>query len=129
MIGIGTKLRQLRDGQKLSQSEVANYIGITQSAYNRKESDQTEVKANELFKLAELYKIPIQKLFPENNCTQIQENKDQSSHNHSGFIIYASEREASLLQEQNALLKETNDLLKSKVSELEQKLSNLAKSN
>ena len=47
---IGTKLRQLRDDHKLSQTEVADFIGITQSAYNRKESEQTEFKATEIFK-------------------------------------------------------------------------------
>jgi transcriptional regulator with XRE-family HTH domain len=114
---LGTKLRQLRNEHKLSQDEVAEYIGIAQSAYNRKESDQSQFKANELFKLAELYKVPIEKLFPENACMQFQENKDYSNHN--GFIIYASDKEIQLLQEQNTLLKETNALLKSKVQELE----------
>ena len=60
MIGLGTRLRKLREEHKLSETEVADYIGITQSAYSRKESDQSEFKASELIKLAELYKLPIQ---------------------------------------------------------------------
>ena len=118
---IGTKLRQLRDDHKLSQTEVADFIGITQSAYNRKESEQTEFKATEIFKLAELYKIPVQELFPESSCMQIQENKDNANHN--GFYIYTTTREVTLLEEQNLLLKESNTHLKDKIHELEQKLT------
>jgi transcriptional regulator with XRE-family HTH domain len=121
MIQLGTKLRQLREEHRLSQEEVATFLGITQSAYNKKESNQSEIKANEVFKIAELYKIAIQSLFPESSWVQFQENRDRSVGNK--FIVSSSEKEIKFLTNENSLLKETNDLLKARIADLEKSKS------
>ena len=59
----GTKLRNIRLQKGLSQAEVANAIGLDQSSYSRIESDQSELKARILMKLAKYYKVDVSILY------------------------------------------------------------------
>ena len=59
---IGTKIRQLRVANKLSQSKVAIAIGMTQPNYSNIESDATSPKPETLDKIAEFYKIDVNDL-------------------------------------------------------------------
>jgi transcriptional regulator with XRE-family HTH domain len=60
----GTKLRNIRLQKGLSQAEVANAIGLDQSTYSRIESDQSELKAGTLLKLAKFYQVDVSALYP-----------------------------------------------------------------
>ena len=62
---IGTKIRQLRVANKLSQSKVAIAIGMTQPNYSNIESDVTAPKPETLDKIAEFYKIDVNDLKSE----------------------------------------------------------------
>ncbi|NIJ55819.1 helix-turn-helix domain-containing protein [Dyadobacter arcticus] len=60
----GTRLRQLREKNRLSQQEVADYLGIGQSTYSQWESDQTTFKVHYLLRLSELFAVDISQLVP-----------------------------------------------------------------
>ncbi len=62
---IGTKIRQLRVANKLSQSKVAIAIGMTQPNYSNIESDVTSPKPETLDRIAEFYKIDVNDLKSE----------------------------------------------------------------
>lgn len=50
-------LRQLREKFSYTQGEVSKYLGITQPAYQKYETGETEVSMESLAKLARLYGI------------------------------------------------------------------------
>ncbi|WP_435354242.1 helix-turn-helix domain-containing protein [Emticicia sp. SJ17W-69] len=60
----GTKLRKIRLEKGLSQTAVANSIGLDQSTYSRIESDLSEPKAGVLMKIAKFYEVEISSLYP-----------------------------------------------------------------
>jgi len=53
----GTKLHKLREKSRLSQQEVADFIGVSQNTYIRWESDLSTFKIEYLPKLAEAFKV------------------------------------------------------------------------
>ena len=61
----GTKLRKIREKNKLSQQEIADQLQISQSTYSQWESDLTTFKVEYLPKLAEIFKIDVTELIPE----------------------------------------------------------------
>lgn len=52
---IGKTIKKLREQKSLSQTQVAEKIGVTQRTYSDYERDKTEPKLETLIKLAELY--------------------------------------------------------------------------
>ena len=57
MATLGTKLRKLRDDKKMSQSQIADMLGISQSAYNKWEADQAKPSSDNLLKLSEFHNV------------------------------------------------------------------------
>ncbi|MFW0739096.1 helix-turn-helix transcriptional regulator [Flavobacterium sp. T12S277] len=57
---VGNKLKILRKNKKMSQEEVADFLGISQSAYARMESGESSSWANYILKICEVFAI-----FPE----------------------------------------------------------------
>lgn len=57
------KLVQLRDERELSQKKVARDIGLSESAYRKKEAGVTEFKASEMEKLSSYFGMSAQEIF------------------------------------------------------------------
>ncbi|MBO5102513.1 MAG: helix-turn-helix transcriptional regulator [Clostridia bacterium] len=53
------RLKELRKAKKLTQAEVANYVGITQSTYSYWESGKVKIDNFSIKKLAELFEVSI----------------------------------------------------------------------
>ena len=62
---IGHKIKQLREEKRFSQSEMAELLGMSQSAYSRMERDETPVVMDELVRYAKTLNIPIQEFLPD----------------------------------------------------------------
>lgn len=81
MTTYGTKLNQLRIKAKLSQQEVADFIGVSRSTYNSWESDQASYKVEYITKLADVFNVSPTDLLPNSNSIKIvnhHSNKDNS---------------------------------------------------
>ena len=65
MATLGTKLKRLRDGKNISQTEIANLLGISQSAYHKWEADQAKPNLDNLQKISEFHEIEIKDLLEE----------------------------------------------------------------
>ena len=59
------KLRQLREKLRMSQNEVADYIGISQSTYSDWESEKTSPNIKYWSDIARTLKVQLEKLFDE----------------------------------------------------------------
>ena len=76
-----TKMRQFRDKLRLSQQEVAQHIGVSQSTYSDWESNNVQPHSKFYTKIAEILQTEIANLLEDNSFVQIiynQENKDRS---------------------------------------------------
>lgn len=58
------RLYRLRKQRKLSQSQVADQIGITRSGYSRLETGE-ELKFSQAVKLAKVFKVPLEELIDD----------------------------------------------------------------
>lgn len=58
----------LRKAANLSQKELAEMIGISASAYSRKESGKTPFDSVEMFKIRAIFKKPIDEIFLPVEC-------------------------------------------------------------
>ncbi|WP_034703181.1 helix-turn-helix domain-containing protein [Chryseobacterium luteum] len=58
-MSLGTKLRELRHEKKLSQTQVAIELDVSQTAYGKWESDLTKPGIDNLLKISEFYEMDI----------------------------------------------------------------------
>lgn len=66
-MSIGTLLRKNRDRCKLTGSEIADVLGVSQGTYHNWESGKTHLPAKYLPQLAEIFKVEIIELIPARN--------------------------------------------------------------
>jgi transcriptional regulator with XRE-family HTH domain len=59
---IGRRLKNLRKRQKVSMSEIANFIGVSQQAYSRYERNERQISLQKLELVAKFYRISLQAL-------------------------------------------------------------------
>lgn len=72
---VGNKLKTLRKNKKMSQEEVADYLHISQSAYARMESGESNSWVNYILKISKIYEINPDELL------RIDGNREFSSEN------------------------------------------------
>ena len=111
MATLGTKLRKLRDDKKMSQSQIADMLGISQSAYNKWEADQAKPSSDNLLKLSEFHNVDMKELLEE--TTGIISNnifKDSSVSHHilnyaQAVNMQSPELRESILKNQEQITK------------------------
>ena len=65
MATLGAKLLKLRLDHKLSQTELAEIIGVSQNAYCRWESDKCKPQTENLFKISQYYQIDMKEFLDD----------------------------------------------------------------
>jgi transcriptional regulator with XRE-family HTH domain len=71
-MNIGSRLKNLRKRQKVSMSEIANFIDVSQQAYSRYERNERQISLVNLEEVAKFYGISIQALlFDTDNVVNI----------------------------------------------------------
>ncbi|MEC0490212.1 helix-turn-helix domain-containing protein [Bacillus licheniformis] len=63
------RLKKLRSNKKMSQQEVANYLGITRQAYGKYEKENAQPDFESLKKLSSLFEVSIDYLITGNETT------------------------------------------------------------
>jgi transcriptional regulator with XRE-family HTH domain len=81
MVTLGKKLLDLRREHRLSQVEVADYIGVSQNAYNRWESDKCKPQVENLLKISQYYKTDIKELLDDNEKVNVSGNDIKGENN------------------------------------------------
>jgi len=89
----GTKLNQLRNKAKLSQQEVADFIGVSRSTYNSWESDQSSYKVEYISKLSEVFNVSPVDLLPLSNSVKIVNNRDNKDNSINAFEVSVDAKE------------------------------------
>ena len=71
------RIRNLREDHDLTQTQIANYLHISQRTYSRYENDERAIPIETLIKLATFYSTSIDYL---TNCTDIKKPYPPSKH-------------------------------------------------
>ena len=53
------RIRDLRVDRDLNQTEVANYLGMSQTGYSKYETGENDIPTSILIKLADFYKVSL----------------------------------------------------------------------
>lgn len=97
-MGVGTNLKRLRNKTKYSSQDIADMLGVDRNTYSNRENEATDVKAQYIPKLAEIFNVKIQELFDDEQKFQINnfENKDSAT-GQQGIIINITDSETAKL--------------------------------
>ena len=100
---IKVKLQIMRLQRHLSQEEIADLIGITQSSYSRKEKGITNITMQEWTRLAKVFGVEKDEIYQANTSKKgiLNVSKNENPHN----ITYILEQ-IDFLQKKNHELKE-----------------------
>jgi len=75
MATLGAKLLKLRLDHKLSQTELAEIIGVSQNAYCRWESDKCKPQTENLFKISQYYQVDMKEFLDDSGTIIITSNE------------------------------------------------------
>lgn len=81
MTTLGTKLLKLRQEHKLSQTELAEIVGVSQNAYSRWEADYCKPLVENLFKISLYYQIDMKDLLDDNRAITLSKNEINGGNN------------------------------------------------
>ena len=105
---IGLKIKRIREDRKLSQTYVAQKLGISQNAYSKIENNHSKVTVDRLKDIAKVFDVPEDELL--NNETNVFNFTNNKTAN--GYAIYQTH------EEMIALLKSEIELLRVERKEL-----------
>ena len=125
---VGHRLLIAREDRKLNQAEMADFLGLSNSAYARLERNETAADLDQLVKISKSLQIPIQDFLPE---TFSIHSTNQNGHSHVGLLVgniynYSDReigKELEMKDKEINTLKEIVDLLKQQLDTLTTKKS------
>jgi transcriptional regulator with XRE-family HTH domain len=115
---IGQKIKKLRELKNLTQSHLADELGVTQSTYSKMEQGEIEVPYSRLEKIAELLGMKPEDVIAFNESMVFNVMNNQTG---QGFVInnnIVTESERKLYEEQISLLKSEVNHLKEIIEKL-----------
>lgn len=119
---IKQKLIKLREERRISQSEIAKLLGITQPQYSRRESGITRISKKEWDKMAKILNTDLESIYePEDGVYIINEGSPSQNYSHShnyfhqlpDYVLDTMKKYIERLEEENKELKEELSRLKS----------------
>ncbi|HBW86442.1 MAG TPA: XRE family transcriptional regulator [Crocinitomicaceae bacterium] len=114
---IGQKIKKLRELKNLTQTHVAEKLGVSQSAYSKIELGESEVTFNRLEKISEVLEMKPEEVIAFNESMVFNVMNNQNGGNVFGDINNTvSDTERQLYQDQINLLKEEVAYLKKMLS-------------
>lgn len=105
-INLGTKLRQLRLKNELSQEYVAQTLRVSQKTYSNMENDKTTLSVETLKQIAQLYNIDMLELLQDGKVVVQNNNSNDTSTVHGIIYNHASDELIEQLKERINDLKE-----------------------
>ena len=110
---IGQKIKKLRELKNLTQTHVAQKLGVSQSAYSKMELGESEVTFNRLEKISEVLEMKPEEVIAFNESMVFNVMHNRNGGNVFGDINNTvSDTERQLYQDQINLLKEEVAYLK-----------------
>jgi transcriptional regulator with XRE-family HTH domain len=115
---IGQKIKKLRELKNLTQTHMAEELGLTQSAYSKLEMGETEVPFSRLEKIAGVFGMKPEDIIAFNESMVFNVMHNQTG---QGFVVNnnnITESERKLYEDQITLLKDEINHLKAIIEKL-----------
>ena len=117
---IGQKIKKLRELKNLTQTHLAEQLGVTQSAYSKIELGETEVKFNQLEKISEALGMK-----PEDVIAFNDQMVFNITNNPNGGIVFSHVHQNGITDNERKLYQEQIKQLKEEISYLKQMMDKM----
>jgi DNA-binding XRE family transcriptional regulator len=71
----------LRNDRQLNQSEMADLLGVSQSAYSRIERNESSVDIEDMMRFSKILNVPVQEFLPETMSVHYENHQGQGGPN------------------------------------------------
>jgi transcriptional regulator with XRE-family HTH domain len=119
---IGQKIKKLRELKNLTQSHVAQQLGVTQSAYSKMELGESEVTYSKLERISDVLGMKPEEVIAFND--QMIFN---ISNNQYGGNVFSHIDQNGITENERKLYHDQIDLLKNEVAHLKEMIAKLLK--
>lgn len=119
---IGQKIKKLRELKNLTQTHLADQLGVSQSAYSKIELGESEVTFSKLEKISEALGMKPEEVIAFNESMVFN-----VMHNQNGGNVFSHINNNSISETERQLYQEQINLLKEEVSYLKQMLEKVLK--
>lgn len=126
-MGFGTLLRKNRDKRKMTGSEIADKLGVSQGTYHNWESNKTNLPAKYLPQLAEIFKVNVIELIPENIAPKSNEKSKSGNQEKPAANAEAKIESLELYQKLLESKEEVITLQKEEIKRLQDRIERLEK--
>lgn len=109
------KLQEVRMKKGLSQEQIANLVGMTQSNYSRKENGSSKISSNEWERLSKILDVPLEDIYEsEEGHLVIFKDNATGNYNYSGTNnLYSIPKHIEqLLESQNKYIAKLEEEIK-----------------
>ncbi len=117
MVGVGIKIKKIRELKNFTQEYMAKELGISQSQYSNYETQGTDVRPDMLRQIAEILEVTPEQIQQFDDRAIFNNFYDGAAHQNCGIgsinnyfsdpkVIELLERNLQLLEEQTRLFKE-----------------------
>ncbi len=115
-LNVGNKLHYIREDRKLTQTEMADLLGLTTSTYQRVERGMASVELDQLVQFARHLDIPIMELLPE--ILSLHNNYNGTGR--GGQLIFGNQYIYNYGTDVDEKLQNENEALRKRIDDLEQ---------
>lgn len=118
MLTIGRKIKKLRELRNYTQEYMADQLGVSQPAYSKMETDETEINDVRLTQIAKALNMSVQDILSFDEKVFFNQ---MNNHNAAGYTINQygiSDNERKLFEDKIRLLEEMIDMLKKENEQL-----------
>jgi transcriptional regulator with XRE-family HTH domain len=119
---IGQKIKKLRELKNLTQSHVAQQLGVTQSAYSKLELGESEVTYSRLERISDVLGMKPEEIISFND--QMVFNISNNSY---GGNVFSHIDQNGITENERKLYQDQIDLLKNEVAHLKEMVAKLLK--
>jgi len=120
MLTIGRKIKKLRELRNYTQDYMADQLGISQPAYSKMETDETEINHVRLTQIAKVLDISVQDILAFDERVFFNQ---MNNHNAAGYTI----NQYGLSDNERKLYEDKIKLLEDKIHHLEDVIAQLKK--
>ncbi len=111
---VNDQIRAIRTEKKISQQEIADFMGITQSTYNRIENGSIELKISDLKKISEKLEVPASQLLEEEGGKPANYNLQRGDNNQNA--------QNTMTEQERAMFQQIVKTLESEIIRLHERL-------